>query len=64
MIAMILNMPIKPSNNYKGYCDKIKRREPHLEKIAEAKETIKERHALRYEKEKKECGEKMKAREI
>ena len=34
-----------------------------LEKIAEAKETIKERHAIRYEKEKQEYEEKMKARE-
>ena len=43
--------------------DEIKRREIRLEKIAEAKKIIKERHAIRYEKEKKEYEEKMKARE-
>lgn len=42
--------------------DEIKRREIRLEKIAEAKKAIKERHAIRYEKEKKEHEEKMKAR--
>ncbi len=43
--------------------DEIKRREIRLEKIAEAKETIKERHAIRYQEEKREYEEKMKARE-
>ena len=65
-IEMLLKKAEEASNevvNDIDIPDEIKRRETRLEKIAEAKETIKERHAIRYEKEKQEYEEKMKARE-